>query len=666
MSEEREHTSRHNETEESPPKNTDHRKCPPVAPLAISRLKACRGHPSIRNDIAAYSGHSLVSRITKFPSIFLVYAHENKKLAPAAANAKGALDLIKWLGKVRFNLHSDKTHGYDPLNTTSEDIQKADAEKILSSQLRLLPPEGSFDSFDNIILCGSEVLGEYARSPYWDEYIKLIENAYQAALEASESDGSTRVRIHKTIGDVVKSELKREGFHHVLTELACLRIRANKSENKSESHGIIPILLNGTEECFPKFIQDSDTIRIEPKSGLCHNQHLHRGFFRLLKRLLRQKGEEIEAFETYYEQCVDKLQTEPGLEEEEFLRLADEEYRKVLQKLIGNSDATIRDEKFLITLASTLKVPLENLRNALETYASRQCQSIERVSGQSLSMDRCYINLAVVDQQESKAKGGSNKADEKENSAENKDLQTLSETFRRLPSIEATDANPQLLFPLQDLFKPRKLIDGRTAVPKRILILGRAGVGKTTLSEKILHEYTWGREWRDLFDWVLLVPLRKLKQKHFGSLTDVFGETYFQQEPRGQVFAQTLRERILGPDKDKTLFILDGLDEIQGWEADESMKTILLELLDHPNVIITSRPTGADLKDKDLQLETIGFAREDVWAFLELKEIVASEEEESTAIKQWIESNSFVQEVVNVPIQLDALCYREFDVGIST
>jgi len=68
---------------------------------------------------------------------------------------------------------------------------------------------------------------------------------------------------------------------------------------------------------------------------------------------------------------------------------------------------------------------------------------------------------------------------------------------------------------------------------------------------------------------------------------------------------------------------------------------------------------------KDLQLETIGFGRKEVWAFPELKGIVASEED-STAIEQWIERNSFVQELVNVPIQLDALCCRQFDVGIST
>lgn len=245
------------------------------------------------------------------------------------------------------------------------------------------------------------------------------------------------------------------------------------------------------------------------------------------------------------------------MSEGEFRRVAEEEYLKLLQELRDNSEATIRDEQFLITLASTLKVPLQDLRTALKMHASRQCQSIKRVSGQSLSMDRCYINLAVVEQQENKAGGGRSEAGEK-------DPRSLGEIFRRLPSIEATDANRQLLVPLQDLFKPRKLVDGRTAAPKRILILGRAGVGKTTLSKKILYEHTWGRQWRDLFDWILLVPLRKLKRKRFGSLTDLFGEVYFQQEPRGQVFAQTLLERISGPDKDKTLFVLDGLDEIPG------------------------------------------------------------------------------------------------------
>lgn len=43
---------------------------------------------------------------------------------------------------------------------------------------------------------------------------------------------------------------------------------------------------------------------------------------------------------------------------------------------------------------------------------------------------------------------------------------------------------------LNDLFKAR-LLDGKEKKPKRILIHGLAGVGKTTLCKKIVYEYIY-------------------------------------------------------------------------------------------------------------------------------------------------------------------------------
>jgi HEAT repeat protein len=220
------------------------------------------------------------------------------------------------------------------------------------------------------------------------------------------------------------------------------------------------------------------------------------------------------------------------------------------------------------------------------------------------------------------------------------------------------NSNTQALVPLQDLFNPRESSDGKTEAPKRILIRGRAGIGKTTLSKKIVYEYTRHRMWREQFSLLLWVPLRKLKRKRFVSLTDFFREEYFRQKLQGRAIAETLSEHIQGPDKAKTLFVLDGWDEIQGWEVDESVET-LRSLLNHPTVIITSRPAGVNLSSidpMDLELETIGFSQENVSAYLEHEEVVSSEGM-ATDIKQFIQSNPFVQEVVNVPIQLDAFCY---------
>lgn len=294
MSEEREHTSRHTESEESQSPNKDHRKCYLVAPLSISQLKRAVVTDLFDKILGHIRDIHLSQSSLTFPSIFLIYAHENDDLAQPA-NADGARKLIEWLDNAHFNLHSDKTYGYDPSNTLPPGVLKADTDKILSSQLRLLP---SGHSYNSVILCGSQVLGEYVRSPYYARYTKRIESAYQKALEAGKSEELTRI-VAKEIGDVVKSELENKDFHHILTELACLSIRANKLESDAlksgglEGDGIIPILLNGNKECFPKFIQDSDGIRIEQKRGHSPNQHLHMTFFRLLQRLLPQKSKEI-------------------------------------------------------------------------------------------------------------------------------------------------------------------------------------------------------------------------------------------------------------------------------------------------------------------------------------------------------------------------------------
>lgn len=82
--------------------------------------------------------------------------------------------------------------------------------------------------------------------------------------------------------------------------------------------------------------------------------------------------------------------------------------------------------------------------------------------------------------------------------------------FARL-KVEVPDLNNQVS--LSALFSPRKQPDVTMARPKRILIRGRAGVGKTTLCNKMVHDFLHGQTWGELFDRLLLIPLRKLKGK---------------------------------------------------------------------------------------------------------------------------------------------------------
>ncbi|KAH0566258.1 hypothetical protein GP486_000333, partial [Trichoglossum hirsutum] len=588
-------------------------------------------------------------------SIFLVYAHDK-------ADSKVARNLIRWLSYLRSNLLSDRSSGYDPAIPSTPEDENFHRD-ILPSQLCLLPPEGSVHSFENVILCGSQLLGEYIRSDCYDgasdmPYTQAIQHAYQKTLETC-----SPAIIHKAIREVVDRYSGKEGkgFHHVLTELAFLHIRAGK-----ESHGIIPFLLNGSyEDCFPEWVKPTRIrVELDPMGG---EGGLHGKFFRLLSLLLNdtERKRDIQAIQDCYNECIRKLRdSHTPLEESEVLKIAHNEYLEIQRKLLDDRERTLKDKdailraddfyRILINIINP-QVTLETLQSTLKSNVSPRL-SIQRISGQLLPMGQCYVNLAVVEhpklhQENQESHDGAEKEPEKPQ-----------DRFHRLPSFEAVNANQQVLVSLQDLFEPRKLSDGSTRAPKRILIWGRAGVGKTTLSKKIVYEFMQdgvGKMWSGQFNWVLRVPLRKLKLKSVDSLTDFIYHEYFHSESKDHAFAKTLNEHIQGPDKFKTLFILDGLDEIRGWEADESKGSFLKNLLNQPTVIITSRPIGVDLTTidpMDLELETIGFSQENVWTYLEHKDIMQSEEAVAD-IKQFIKSNPFVQEMVNVPIQLDAFCY---------
>ncbi|BBO59749.1 HEAT repeat domain-containing protein [Mycoavidus sp. B2-EB] len=289
-------------------------------------------------------------------------------------------------------------------------------------------------------------------------------------------------------------------------------------------------------------------------------------------------------------------------------------------------------------------VPLEGLRNALYKYYELSSLSIRRVSGETASLKDCYINLAIVESQAQREK-------------DKQELEKQVVTFNRLPSserqrLEAT--NPNKLIELDKLFEKQKLRDGSEGIPKRILIQGRAGIGKTTLCKKLVYDYQNGGLWQDQFDCVLWIPLRQLKTHAPKRLEDLLCTQYFAGYEMSQ--AQALSKAFY-THQAKTLFILDGLDEvIEELNEGAPLKDLLQTLLDQAHVVITSRPAGVDVRllgQLDLELETVGFSPANVQAYIE-KFVPESNQ---ASIQQFIHQTLLIQGLVNIPIQLDALCY---------
>ncbi|KPM36166.1 hypothetical protein AK830_g10416 [Neonectria ditissima] len=280
---------------------------------------------------------------------------------------------------------------------------------------------------------------------------------------------------------------------------------------------------------------------------------------------------------------------------------------------------------------------------------------IDRLSGAQLPMDQCYINLAIVEQV---------------GHAANKDgPQAESFPFSLLARQKVVTPDKTIQVKLATMFNERQL-NGQALQPRRILIRGRAGVGKTTLCKKIIHEFyrgTWS-EWTKTFDRVLWIPLRNLKlperQEPGYNFERLFKHEYFSLPTSRPDLARELSHALTIKDN-KTLFLLDGLDEVsQDLGGASDMFRFLKELLKQPNVIITSRPSVKTPSGMDLELETIGFYSNQVDAYLDADPEIKSRANE---VRSFLKKHRLIQGLVRIPIQLDALCYiwDDFDHGTA-
>ncbi|KAI9896033.1 hypothetical protein N3K66_009102 [Trichothecium roseum] len=284
-----------------------------------------------------------------------------------------------------------------------------------------------------------------------------------------------------------------------------------------------------------------------------------------------------------------------------------------------------------------VKSPLERADDYLrEKHYTEDILKIERLSGDRLPMNQCYINLAIVEQphMDKLAPGRSKEV------GSNQQLSPFSLLARQKLEMPAEQAQVRLA----DAFNLRERSDGTAIRPRKILIRGRAGVGKTTLCKKMVHDFIRKTIWTSLFDRVLVL----------------FDDEYFRFSKEGKDNNSTrfAKEIDIALQHDRTLFILDGWDEVAGIEGD--MSCFLHELLKQSNFIITSRPSAILPQgiEVDLELETIGFSLAQVDEYIENIHRKNADE-----LKTYLQSHELVRGLVRIPMQLDAFCHCWDDIS---
>ncbi|KAF9401152.1 hypothetical protein BGX21_002536, partial [Mortierella sp. AD011] len=316
--------------------------------------------------------------------------------------------------------------------------------------------------------------------------------------------------------------------------------------------------------------------------------------------------------------------------------------RKFKQHLLDRQAQTPWAKIGIEVLIPSTLVTIDEVCAALEVYY-KPWLVIKRVSGDVLSLDSCYINLAIVEASDQRQK-------------DKKDLKAQATAFNRIPNYkEISKDNIEASIPLKELFDKRKLRDGSYGTPKTILVQGRPGIGKTTFCKKLVHAYQCGL-WKDRFDAVLWLPLRQLKSFKAHNLDDLLRKKYFAGHPiqEKESLAAALAAR-----NSKVLFILDGLDEILAeaqTEQDIALAAFLKRVLRQEHVVIASRPSGVDtstLPKLDLELEIVGFSAQNVKDYL----YRVLNHDTAKAVQDYIEQTPLIQGLVNIPAQLDVICY---------
>ncbi len=276
-------------------------------------------------------------KVANKPSLFLVYAHDNP--AHGKAEASTSKYLIEKLSQIQVILYSDQTPMGQPYSSVSRDLKKdGKLEDILTNQLCLLPGRlrGDVAPVDKVTVCCSEVLGSYLKWSDYGHFYQKLREAYRKDREAylKDSEQDSAVAIREVVREFSQEESYKAGFHHVLTEMAFLQIRAEELKDK---HGIIPVALtrNSYDECLSDFVsatavrmEDIPRFEEQAQAGreVYANQSRHGVLFKLIERLLAGSDEAqmfLNKFWQGYSDCVSHLKNDSKLDGLEFTQLVD-------------------------------------------------------------------------------------------------------------------------------------------------------------------------------------------------------------------------------------------------------------------------------------------------------------------------------------------------------
>ena len=229
---------------------------------------------------------------------------------------------------------------------------------------------------------------------------------------------------------------------------------------------------------------------------------------------------------------------------------------------------------------------------------------------------------------------------------------------------------------IKDLFHPNK--DTKGKVPRSILAIGRPGIGKTVLTEKIIRD--WANSVDDYYDnKIALIFKFRWFNGNIEEFTDITFKKFLQ---RGTRLSDDEFERIyeeITKEPQRAILVFDGLDEFYGDYMhclDESsihpndpdictsamnlfVKLVQGDMLKGATVLVTNRPTAEEFYSKlnfERDVEILGFTREKIEDYV--AKFCQDNNTSNLEPMMWqhIESNSELLNLCYIPVNCFIVC----------
>lgn len=185
--------------------------------------------------------------------------------------------------------------------------------------------------------------------------------------------------------------------------------------------------------------------------------------------------------------------------------------------------------------------------------------------------------------------------------------------------------------------------------PRRIIVQGKAGVGKSTFASKLAYDWANGSKHLENFKMVVLIELKQMK----GSLQEA---VYHQLFPRDFTISPERLSKYLSSHQDDTLFVLDGYDEARASVLDELRDIASGKLFRNACVLLTSRLGKSSRINKfmDTRVEVTGFTTENVRDYI-FKYFQCDRQRAERLIDE-LEVNPLIEDVAKVPLTAMLIC----------